>query len=42
MFTLYRPANFDNPRASAFVGLHSDQKPLNQKNGATFEEIENI
>lgn len=40
MFTLYRPANFDNPRASAFVGLHSDQKPLNQKNGATFEEID--
>lgn len=39
MFTLYRPSHCDNPRASAFVGLDSDTKPLDQKNGASFEEI---
>lgn len=39
MFTLYRPANCDNPRASAFVGLSTDTKPLDQKNGASFQEI---
>ena len=40
MFTLYRPANFDNPRASAFIGLSTDNKPLDQKNGASYEEID--
>ena len=40
MFTLYRPANFDNPRASAFVGLSSDDKPLNQQNGASYQEVD--
>lgn len=40
MFTLYRPANYDNPRASSFVGLSTDEKPLDEKNGASFEEID--
>ena len=40
MFTLYRPAYYDNPRASSFVGLSRDVKPLDQKNGASFEEID--
>ena len=40
MFTLYRPANFNKVRASSFVGLSTDKKPLNQKNGASFEEID--
>ena len=40
MFTLYRPAYYDNPRASSFVGLSTDEKPLDEKNGALFEEID--
>ena len=40
MFTLYRPAYYDNPRASSFVGLSTDEKPLDEKNGASFEEID--
>ena len=40
MFTLYRPANHDNPKASSFIGLSTDEKPLNYKNGASFEEID--
>lgn len=39
MFTLYRPANYDNPRASSFVGLSTDKKPLDVENGASFREI---
>lgn len=40
MFTLYRPANFDNPRASFFIGLSTDEKPMNEENGASFKEID--
>ena len=40
MFTLYRAAHSDNPRASSFVGLHDDTKPLDQKNGASFIEMD--
>ena len=40
MFTLYRPAYYDNPRASSFVGLSTDEKSLDEKNGASFEEID--
>ena len=40
MFTLYRPANFDTPKAASFVGLSTDTKPLNQKNGASYQEID--
>jgi hypothetical protein len=40
MFTLYRPARCDNPHASSFVGLSGDVKPLDQKNGASFQEID--
>lgn len=40
MFTLYRPANYDNPRASSFVGLSTDTKPLDEKNGASFQELD--
>lgn len=40
MFTLYRPANFDNPRASSFVGLSTDEKPIEEENGASFQEID--
>ena len=39
MFTLYRAAYSDNPRAAAFVGLDTDTKPLDQENGASFQEI---
>lgn len=40
MLTVYRPANFDNPRAAYFVGLSTDTKPSDQKNGATFEALD--
>ena len=40
MFTLYRSANFDNPRASSFVGLSTDEKPIEEENGASFQEID--
>ena len=40
MFTLYRPANFDNPCAASFVGVSTDTKPLNQKNGASYQELD--
>ena len=40
MFTLYRPARCDNPHASSFVGLSGDVKPLDQKYGASFQEID--
>lgn len=40
MFTLYRAAYSDNPRAADFVGLKDDDKPEGQKNGASFQEID--
>ena len=40
IFTLYRASNFDNPRASYLIGLSTDIKPLDQLNGASFEEID--
>ena len=41
MFTLYRAAYTDNPRAAAFVGLSTDTKPSDQQNGDSFYEIDN-
>lgn len=40
MFTLYRPAYYDNPRAAFLVGLSTDTKPLDQKNGASLLVID--
>lgn len=40
MFTLYRPAYYDNPRAAVLAGLSTDVKPLDQKNGASFLVID--
>ena len=40
MFTLYRAANTDIRTASDFIGLSTDDKPLDQKNGASFEETD--
>ena len=40
MFTLYRAANTENPRAAFFVGNSGDTKPTGQQNGATFKEID--
>lgn len=34
MITLYRPAGYDNPRASEFTGRSIDTKPSNVENGA--------
>lgn len=39
MFTLYRAAYTNNPRAATFCGTDNDEKPEDQKNGASFIEI---
>ena len=40
MITQYRPAYYDNPRASTLSGLSTDQKPTDVENGARYEEID--
>lgn len=40
MITLYRPANYDNPRAQSLCGVSTDAKPLDVENGAEFREID--
>lgn len=40
MITQYRPAYYDNPRASTLSGLSTDQKPTDVENGAIYEEID--
>lgn len=40
MFTLYRAANSNNPRAAFLMGSKDDEKPIDQKNGAAFQEKE--
>lgn len=39
MITQYRPAYYDNPRASTLSGLSTDQKPTDVENGARYKEI---
>ena len=38
MFTLYRPAFYDNPRAAILGGTDEDTKPMDCENGAAFIE----
>lgn len=40
MITLYRPAGYDNPRASEFTGRSIDTKPINVENGASYIELD--
>ena len=40
MITLYRPANYTNPRAPEFTGRSIDTKPIDVENGAEFTEID--
>lgn len=40
MITQYRPAYYDNPRASTLSGLSTDAKPTDVENGARYEEID--
>ena len=40
MITLYRPANYNNPRASEFTGRSIDTKPNDVENGAMYKEID--
>ena len=40
MITQYRPSYYQSPRASSFVGLSVDDKPLDAENGSTFKEID--
>ena len=40
MITQYRPAYYDNPRASTLSGLSTDQKPTDVENGTRYEEID--
>ena len=40
MITLYRPANYNNPRASEFTGRSIDTKPNDVENGAIYKEID--
>lgn len=40
MITLYRPANYNNPRASEFVGRSIDIKPFDVENGAIYHELD--
>ena len=40
MITQYRPSYYQSPRASSFVGLSVDDKPLDVENGSTFKEID--
>ena len=40
MITQYRPAYYDNPRASPLSGLSTDPKPTDVENGARYEEID--
>lgn len=40
MITLYRPANYTNPRASEFTGRSIDTKPVDVENGSMFTEID--
>ena len=40
MITLYRPAGYDNPRASEFTGRSIDTKPSNVENGASYIELD--
>lgn len=40
MITLYRPAGYDNPRASEFIGRSIDTKPTNVENGASYIELD--
>lgn len=40
MITQYRPAYYDNPRASTLSGLSTDPKPTDVENGARYEEID--
>lgn len=38
MITLYRPAGYNNSRASEFTGRSIDTKPTNVENGATYKQ----
>lgn len=40
MITLYRPANYNNPRASEFTGRSIDIKPFDVENGAIYHELD--
>ena len=40
MVTLYRPAGFDNSRASIWNGLSTDDKPLEVENGSEYYAID--
>lgn len=40
MITLYRPANYNNPRASEFAGRSIDTKPIDVENGSIYKEID--
>lgn len=40
MITLYRPANYNNPRASEYTGRSIDTKPVDVENGSMFTEID--
>lgn len=40
MITLYRPANYSNPRASEFTGRSIDTKPVGVENGSTYTELD--
>lgn len=40
MITLYRPSNYNNPRAQSLCGESTDAKPLDVESGATFKEID--
>lgn len=40
MITLYRAAYHTSPRASDFVGVSSDEKPIDVENGSTFTETD--
>lgn len=40
MITLYRPANYNNPRAQSLCGSSTDTKPTDVENGAKFVEID--
>ena len=40
MITLYRPANYNNPRASEYTGRSIDTKPNHVENGAIYKEMD--
>ena len=40
MFTLYRPAYYDNPRAAFLAGSSQDVKKIKKKNGASLLVID--